>query len=120
MILSQGLGAFAKPNKKVARQTTLFGMPVPPPDKEKKAQATSKKKGAQPKSPPTETSEAPESSQVMDVPMSDATTLAGDSQDVTQNQEGSLSQSTWEETQLEDPSEVCQVSKLTSCLVTSL
>ena len=89
---------------------------MPPPDKEKKAQAISKKKGAQPKPPPTETSEVPDSSQVMDVPMSDATTLAGDSQDVTKDQEDSLPQSTWEETQLEDPSEVCQVSRLIACL----
>ena len=104
MVLSQGLGAFAKTAKKVVRQTTLFGMPMPPPDK--KAQATSKKKGSQPKPPPAETCEVPESSQVTDVPMSDATTLAGDSQDVTENQEQPLAQSTCEETQLEDSSEV--------------
>ena len=116
MILNQGLAAFAKTGKKVVRQTTLFGMPIPPLDKEKRAQATGKKKAAQPKPLPTETSEVPESSQVMDIPMSDATTLAGDSQDVTENPEDSPPQSTWEETQLEDSSEVRYVSRLISRL----
>jgi len=52
----------------------------------------------------------------MDVPMLDTTTLAGDSQAVTEDQEDSLPPSTWEETQSEDPSEVSQVSRFITCL----